>query len=149
MEKKVSLFVLTRAGLANAGLFPTAQTEWWGQGVPSLAQRFPVPRRSRLRLHLQPGLLVRLMHLLCWWRLCSVLQVLHVLVLTSFGRNFKCEAMSCAKQPSFGFLGERSRRCKARMLEGMVRMFALGHIQLSRQTLTCSVIVLGMPDESV
>jgi len=41
--------------------------------------------------------------------------------------SLKCEAISCAKQPSFGFLGERPRRCKAHMLEGMVRMLAQGH----------------------
>jgi hypothetical protein len=36
----------------------------------------------------------------------------------------KCEGDGCAKQPSFGFPGERPRRCKAHMLEGMVRMLA-------------------------
>ena len=36
-------------------------------------------------------------------------------------KKIRCEADGCAKQPSFGFLGERPRRCKAHMLEGMVR----------------------------
>ena len=39
--------------------------------------------------------------------------------------NPRCEADGCAKQPSFGFPGERPRRCKAHMLEAMVRLFAL------------------------
>ncbi len=39
-----------------------------------------------------------------------------------------CEADGCAKHSSFGFLGEQERRCKAHMLEGMVRMLAQGAI---------------------
>jgi hypothetical protein len=38
----------------------------------------------------------------------------------------KCEADGCAKQPMFGFPGGRRRRCKAHMLEGMVRVLAYG-----------------------
>ena len=31
-----------------------------------------------------------------------------------------CEAQGCSTLPSFGFLGEKPRRCKAHALEGMV-----------------------------
>ncbi len=58
-----------------------------GQSVPALAQCLPVARRSRLRLHLQPGQLVRFINSLCLWRLCMVQQVLRVLVLLTPGRN--------------------------------------------------------------
>ena len=37
-------------------------------------------------------------------------------------KNRKCEADGCAKQPVFGFPGERPRRCKAHALEAMVRV---------------------------
>jgi len=57
--------------------------------VPALAQCFPVARRSRLRLHLQPGQLVRFMNSLCLWRVCTVQQVLRVLVLLTSGRKSK------------------------------------------------------------
>ncbi len=36
----------------------------------------------------------------------------------------RCEAVGCDKHSSFGFLGERARRCKAHILEGMVRTLA-------------------------
>jgi len=62
--------MLTRAGSAEAGLSPAAHSGWWGLGVSSLAQRFPV---SRPRVHLQPGQLVHLLHSLCCLRLCSLL----------------------------------------------------------------------------
>ncbi len=60
-----------------------------GQGMPALAHCFPVPRRSRPRPHLQPGQLVRYPMLLCWWRLCTVQQVLHMLVMMTSGRKIK------------------------------------------------------------
>ena len=31
-----------------------------------------------------------------------------------------CEAQGCSTLPSFGFLGEKPRRCTAHALEGMV-----------------------------
>jgi hypothetical protein len=45
--------------------------------------------------------------------------------------NPMCEASGCAKQPYFGFPGERRRRCRAHMLEGMVRVLAQGVHALS------------------
>jgi hypothetical protein len=45
--------------------------------------------------------------------------------------NPVCEALGCAKRPSFGFLGERPRRCKAHLLEGMVRTLAQRHRQVN------------------
>ena len=53
----------------------------------------------------------------------------------------KCEADGCKKQPAFGFPGERPRRCKAHMLEGMVRMLAQGHRSQNMQLLTCAALV--------
>ncbi len=41
-------------------------------------------------------------------------------------RHRKCEADACAKQPVFGFPGERPRRCKAHRLGGMARTPAQG-----------------------
>jgi hypothetical protein len=63
--------------------------------------------------------------------------------------NQKCEAIGCAKQPSFGFPGERPRRCKAHLQEGMVRLFAfcLGACTIKLQVLTCAARVLGRCSE--
>ena len=73
--------------------------------MPSLAQCFPVPRRSRPRLHLQPGQLVRLIYFLCWRRPCSVLQVLAVLVLTTSGRESEVRREVVAQSLSSAFWG--------------------------------------------
>ena len=55
----------------------------------------------------------------------------------------KCEADCCDKQPSFGFLGERPRRCKAHMLEGMVRLLAQRHMMSDVQWLISNVDIPG------
>ncbi len=56
--------------------------------------------------------------------------------------NPKCEASGCAKQPYFSFPGERRRRCKAHMLEGMVRVMAQG-VHAVSAVLTRTVLVSG------
>ena len=38
----------------------------------------------------------------------------------------KCEAIGCAKQPTFGFPGERARRCTVHRLDRMVRALPQG-----------------------
>ncbi len=62
-------------------------------------------------------------------------------------KSRKCEGHGCAKLPSFGYPGERKRRCKAHMLEGMVRVLAQGTYTFL-QLLTGGVYVLGKSSES-
>jgi hypothetical protein len=58
-------------------------------------------------------------------------------------KDNECEADGCAKHPSFGLPGERPRRCKAHMLDGMVRMLARGLVTPCLRLLTNPVHVLG------
>ncbi len=47
--------------------------------------------------------------------------------------------------PSFGFPGERPQRCKAHMLEGMVRGFRTAPGICVCELLTCTVSFIGKP----